>query len=61
MSEFEDVLCKFLLQQPSLDALLWHRLRTVNRRFSKVDKASTSHQVGSEGLAGLSIRAGDPC
>ena len=35
-SEIQDVLCQYLLQQPSLDALLWHRLRAVNKGFFRV-------------------------
>ena len=64
MSEFEDVLCKFLLQQPSLDALLWHRLRTINRRFSevaeKVPPTRWDLKVTPDSLSGLVILAKSP-
>ena len=64
MSEFEDVLCKFLLQQPSLDALLWHRLRTINRRFSKVaEKVSPTRwdlKATPGSMSGLVILAKSP-
>ena len=64
MSEFEDILCKFLLKQPSLDALLWHRLRTMNRRISKVaEKVPPTRwdlKVTPDSLSGLLILAKSP-
>ena len=54
-SEIQDVLCQYLLHQPllhqpSIDAVLWHRLRAVNKEFSRVTEMVPPKQLVLEAL-----------